>query len=134
MKYDTYKPVIGLEIHQLDPMVASLQDTDATAMKLWKAARHVVKPQSTPTQLLALVSTQDGEALVPVADAVFMAINGTKHAATTNEKGEAALNPLPFGIYDYQCELPGYQSFLLKQQKVVRCRVNKVAVVLKRAA
>lgn len=119
---------------QLDPMVATLEDTDATAVKLWTAARHITKPASTATELLAMVVTEDGEAMLPIADANFVAVNGKTFTAVTNAAGEAQMKPIPFGNYDLRCVVPGYVPFLLKNFKVVRGRVNKVQVKLAKAS
>ncbi len=119
---------------QLDPMVDTLLDSDTTAVELWKAARHIKNPASTPTQLLAAVTTQEGEAMLPLADIPFFAVNGKTFSSLTNAEGEAKLKPLPFGVYDLRCEVQGYVPFLLKGYKVVRGRVNKVEVVLKKVA
>ncbi|MCC6725791.1 MAG: carboxypeptidase regulatory-like domain-containing protein [Saprospiraceae bacterium] len=121
---------------QLDPMVASLRDTDATAVELWTSARHVVKPQRTPTQLKVRVVTpsEDGNEKLPLPDARFIASNGKDHTAVTDELGFVLFKPLPFGTYDLKCEVPGFEPFLVKKYKVVRGNVNEVEVVLKRAA
>ncbi len=119
---------------QLDPMVASLKDSDPTAVQLWKSASHINKPPSTPTELLAMVKTEDGEAQLPIAEANFFAINGKTFTTQTNEEGVAQFKPIPFGVYDLKCEVPGYEPFLLKKFKVVRGKVNKLAVTLVKAA
>ncbi len=119
---------------QLDPMVSTLLDSDTTAVELWKAARHIKNPASTPTQLLATMTTEEGDAMLPLADVPFFAVNGKTFSAVTNAAGEAQFKPLPFGLYDLRCEVPGYEPFLLKGYKVVRGRVNKVEVVLRKAA
>ncbi len=119
---------------QLDPMVASLKDTDPTAVQLWDTARHIHKPSTTHTQLLATVALQDGGELLPVPNASILAVNGKNHVRVSNELGEVLFKPLPFGSYDLRCELPGFQHFLLKDYKVVRGRVNKVEVMLQKEA
>ncbi|MBI1226588.1 MAG: hypothetical protein GC192_15250 [Bacteroidetes bacterium] len=119
---------------QLDPMVSTLLDSDFTAVELWKAARHIKNPISTTTQLLVTVSTEEGEAMLPMTDVPFFAVNGKTYSTQTNALGEAQFKPLPYGLYDLRCEVPGYMPYLLKGYKVVRGRVNKVEVKLLKAA
>jgi len=117
---------------QLDPMVNILLETDPGAVDLWRSARVVVDPPSTPTQLKVKVFTLEGETFVPLADIPFVAVNGKEYTLVTDELGEAQKKPIPYGEYELKCNMPGFKPFLQKKFKMVRGKVNKVEVVLER--
>ncbi len=110
------------------------EESDPTAVELWRSARHVVKPASTPTQLKVKVFTLEGEVFVPLKEIPVIAANGKDHILITNDLGEAQKKPIPFGMYIIKCDVPDYGPFLLKDFKMGRGRINKVEIVLVRVA
>ncbi len=78
------------------------------------------------------VFTLEGELFVPLKEIPIIAANGKDHILITNDLGEAQKKPIPFGVYDLKCNVPGYLPFLLKKYKMVRGKVNRVEVVLVR--
>ncbi len=115
-------------------IVDNLLATDAGAVNLWRSARVVVYPPSTPTQAKFKAFTLGNGGPVPVPDAPITDANGVNYYATTYESGEAQIKPIPFGKYDITVTMPGFLPFLLKDYKMVKGNINKVDILLVPAA
>lgn len=118
---------------QLDPMVNILRETDPTALELWRSARVVVNPHSTPTQVKYTVIAIDNGVEIPIPDVPIIATGKITYTATTNELGEAITKPIAYGIFQITVTMPGFLPFLLKDFKMVRGKINKVEILLVRA-
>lgn len=118
---------------QLDPMVNILQATDPGAVDLWRSARVVIDPQSTPTQVKFKAFYLDNGVEMPSPDVAIVATaiaTNIDYFATTDELGEAQIKPIPYGMFDISAEAPGFLPFSLTGYKMVKGKVNKVDVVL----
>lgn len=123
-------------VGQLDPMVNILQATDPGAVDLWRSARVVVDPPSTPTQIKFKAFTLDNGVAVPIPDVPIVATDvatSINYFATTDELGEAQIKPTPYGIFDISAEVPGFLTYSQTGYKMVRGKINKLDVLLVRA-
>ena len=108
-----------------------MEDTDLTTLELYHNARKRIDPPTTVTQ--QEMAATEGEDNIPVTDVVFTMTGKKTYTATTDEEGVALFKPILFGLYSVKCEATGFQPYFLKETKVVRGKVNKLAVKLVRA-
>jgi hypothetical protein len=113
---------------QLDPLVASLENSDPPLWTMWKSARTIIDPATTHTPLTITVKTAAAQP-IEAATCTLVKLSQTK-TGITNAAGTLLFPTISSGEWSVTATAPDYQPFSLLNFKVVRGEENTLDVVL----
>lgn len=93
--------------NQMDKFVANFKNTQPDFVSTYKAARVIIDPSKSTTQIKGNVSSETGEE--PVGNATVQIIGLTAASVTTNAEGFYVQKPVIPGIYEINVIAVGFQ-------------------------